>query len=100
MEAGGDLILDLYTHQAQLVIFQNSNDTTWAVVWDRDGGKNNTGHLHNNRLIFRSVTARSAGMYKVLDSQGLALSTVKVSVTGRHLWMNTVAPKNVILKKH
>ncbi|KAI7814992.1 galectin 17 isoform X1 [Triplophysa rosa] len=83
VEVGGDLILDLYTHQAQLVIFQDRNGTSWTVVWDRDGGKNNMGHLHNNRLIFRSVTARSAGMYKVMDSQGLALSTVKVSVTER-----------------
>ncbi|KAA0723942.1 hypothetical protein E1301_Tti015369 [Triplophysa tibetana] len=84
VEVGGDLKLDLYTHQAQMVIFQDRNGTSWTVVWDRDGGKNNTGHLHKNRLlVFRSVTARSAGMYKVLDSQGLALSTVKVSVTER-----------------
>ncbi|XP_055068080.2 galectin 17 isoform X1 [Misgurnus anguillicaudatus] len=81
VETGKDLTLDLYTNQAQLVIFQNSNDTAWTVVWERDGDKNNKCHLSNNKLTFKSVTASSAGMYKVLDSEGLALSTVKVLIT-------------------
>ncbi|XDV32538.1 hypothetical protein PO909_003327 [Leuciscus waleckii] len=83
VKPGEDLILDLYTHQAEQVIFQNSNDTNWSVFWERDAGINKKGYPkeRSGKLIFRAVTASSAGTYKVLDSQGLALSTVKVTVT-------------------
>ncbi|XP_051560741.1 uncharacterized protein LOC127445043 [Myxocyprinus asiaticus] len=82
VETGGELILDLFTHQAKQVIFQNSNDTSWTVLWKRGKVTNRKHHLteRDDRLLLRRVTASSAGTYKVLDSQGLALSTVKVSV--------------------
>ncbi|XP_051570603.1 uncharacterized protein LOC127450484 isoform X2 [Myxocyprinus asiaticus] len=82
VEIGGELILDLYTHQAEQVIFQSSNDTRWTVLWEKGEVTNRKGHLRekDNSLILRRVTASTAGTYKVLDSQGLALSTVKVSV--------------------
>ncbi|XP_016393460.1 uncharacterized protein LOC107727928 isoform X1 [Sinocyclocheilus rhinocerous] len=83
VEIGADLILDLYTHQAEQVIFQNSNETDWTVLWEKDGVINKKGYLkkRDNKLILRRVTASSAGTYTVLDSEGLALSTVKVKVT-------------------
>ncbi|XP_051717957.1 galectin 17 isoform X2 [Ctenopharyngodon idella] len=82
VETGADLILDLYTHQAEQVIFQNRNDSSWTVLWERgaDIGKKGYPKESNNKLFFKRVTASSAGTYKVLDSQGLALSTVKVKV--------------------
>uniref|UniRef100_A0A8C1VGT6 Galectin 17 n=1 Tax=Cyprinus carpio TaxID=7962 RepID=A0A8C1VGT6_CYPCA len=85
VEIGADLILDLYTYQAEQVIFQNSNETDWTVLWEKDGVINKKGHLkkRDNKLILSRVTASSAGTYKILDSEGLALSTVKVKVTGR-----------------
>uniref|UniRef100_A0A671PL76 Galectin 17 n=1 Tax=Sinocyclocheilus anshuiensis TaxID=1608454 RepID=A0A671PL76_9TELE len=80
VKIGADLILDLYTHQAEQVIFQNSNETDWTVLWEKDGVINKKGYLkkRDNKLILRRVTASSAGTYTVLDSEGLALSTVKV----------------------
>uniref|UniRef100_A0A672RVL8 Uncharacterized LOC107554275 n=1 Tax=Sinocyclocheilus grahami TaxID=75366 RepID=A0A672RVL8_SINGR len=83
VEIGADLILDLYTHQAEQVIFQNGNETDWTVLWEKDGVINKKGYLkkRDNKLIIRRVTASSAGTYTVLDSEGLALSTVKVKVT-------------------
>lgn len=85
VKPGEELILDLYTHQAEQVIFQNSNDTSWSVLWERGAGISKKGYPkeRGGKLILRAVTASSAGTYKVLDSQGLALSTMKVSVTGR-----------------
>ncbi|KAK7171630.1 hypothetical protein R3I93_004055 [Phoxinus phoxinus] len=84
MKPGEELILDLYTHQAEQVIFQNNDDdTSWSVLWERGAGisKKDYPKERDDKLIFRSVTASSAGTYKVLDSQGLALSTMKVAVT-------------------
>ncbi|KAI2656177.1 Methylthioribose-1-phosphate isomerase [Labeo rohita] len=80
VETGADLILDLYTDQAEQVIFQNCNESDWTVLWERGVKK---GYLkeRGNKLTLRKVSARSAGTYKVLDSEGLALSTVKVTVT-------------------
>ncbi|XP_067307214.1 galectin 17 [Pseudorasbora parva] len=83
VQTGADLILDLYTDQAVQVIFQNNNDTRWAVLWERDADITEKSYPkeRDDKLIFREVTASSAGTYKVLDAQGLALSTVKVVVT-------------------
>ncbi|XP_059389316.1 uncharacterized protein LOC132122852 isoform X2 [Carassius carassius] len=82
VEIGADLILDLYTHQAERVIFQNSTETNWTVLWEKDGVINNKDYLKKrDKLLLRRVTNSNSGTYKVLDSEGLALSTVKVKVT-------------------
>uniref|UniRef100_A0A671N4W8 Galectin 17 n=1 Tax=Sinocyclocheilus anshuiensis TaxID=1608454 RepID=A0A671N4W8_9TELE len=83
VQTGAELILDLHTHQAEQVIFQNSNETDWTVLWEKDAVINKKDYLEkrDNKLILSNVTARSAGTYKVLDSEGLALSTVKATVT-------------------
>lgn len=85
VKTGEELILDLHTHQAEQVIFQNSDETDWTVLWQKDAVINKKGYLEkrDKKLILSNVTARRAGIYKVLDSEGLALSTVKVTVTGR-----------------
>ncbi|XP_043114324.1 galectin 17 isoform X4 [Puntigrus tetrazona] len=82
VRTGEELILDLHTHQAEQVIFQKSNDTDWTVLWQKHAVKHKKGHLikRGNELILSNVTARSVGTYKVLDSEGLALSTIKVTV--------------------
>ncbi|KAG1951440.1 hypothetical protein F2P79_010546 [Pimephales promelas] len=83
VKTGEELILDLYTQQAEQMIFQNSNDTSWSVLWERGARISKKGYPkeRDGKLIFGAVTASSAGTYKVLDSQGLALSTTKVAVT-------------------
>ncbi|XP_073673458.1 uncharacterized protein [Garra rufa] len=80
---GEDLILDLYTDQAEQVIFQNSSENDWTVLWERGAVKKSHLKERGNKLTLRKVSARSAGTYKVLDSEGLALSTVKVTVTDK-----------------
>uniref|UniRef100_A0A8C1Q005 Galectin 17 n=1 Tax=Cyprinus carpio TaxID=7962 RepID=A0A8C1Q005_CYPCA len=83
VQTGAELILDLHTHQAEQVIFQNNNETDWTVLWEKDAVIKKKGYLEkrDKKLILSNVAARSAGTYKVLDSEGLALSTVKVTVT-------------------
>lgn len=83
VQTGEELVLDLHTHQAEQVIFQNNDESDWTVLWKKDAVINKKGYLEkrDNKLILRNVTVRSTGTYKVLDSEGLALSTVKVTVT-------------------
>ncbi|KAF4104001.1 galectin 17 [Onychostoma macrolepis] len=83
VKTGEELILDLHTHQAEQMIFQNSDETDWTVLWKKDAVINKKGYLErrDNKLILSNVTACRAGTYKILDSEGLALSTVKVTVT-------------------
>ncbi|TRY94675.1 hypothetical protein DNTS_021579, partial [Danionella cerebrum] len=85
VEVGSDLVLDLHTHQAVRVVFQKSNDTSWTVLWERDGGMTKSSHLEEkeNKLVLKSVVPSSAGSYKILDLEGVALSTVKVTVTAQ-----------------
>ncbi len=90
VQTGEELVLDLHTHQAEQVIFQNNDESDWTVLWKKDAVINMKSYLEkrDNKLILRNVTVRSTGTYKVLDSEGLALSTVKVTVTGRSLLMS------------
>ncbi|MCI4381422.1 hypothetical protein PGIGA_G00251510 [Pangasianodon gigas] len=83
VEMGKDLTLDLYTHQAETVVFQSSNTAEWKKLWTRWGStvdSNPWVQETNGKLVIRNVRASDEGMYKVMDGEGLALSTVKVSV--------------------
>lgn len=85
VEVGNNLTLDLYTHQAETVVFQNSNSTEWRELWQRQRGREVLRpwvEERNGQLVIRSVTKSDEGMYKVMDGEGLALSTVRVFVTG------------------
>lgn len=91
---GGDLTLDLYTHQAETVLFQDSKAADWRELWQRRGhGDVLSSRVkeRNGKLVIRKVSASDEGVYKVMDGEGLALSTVKVSVKGEtHISVNTV----------
>ncbi|XP_027016271.1 uncharacterized protein LOC113651635 isoform X1 [Tachysurus fulvidraco] len=83
VEMGKDLTLDLYTHQAQTVVFQPSNSTEWRELWQRQHRKEDLRSRveeRNGKLLIKNVRESDEGLYKVMDSEGLALSTVKVSV--------------------
>lgn len=86
MERGSDLTLDLYTLQAGMVMFQNMDNAEWNVLWQRSGSGEDLRQQveeRNRKLVVRNVTAADEGVYKVMDAEGLALSTVKVSVKGK-----------------
>lgn len=86
MEKGGDLTLDLYTLQAVTVVFQRSDAAEWRKLWQRQGsGEDLSSRVEerNGKLLIRNVRNSDEGVYKVMDTEGLALSTVKVSVKGK-----------------
>ncbi|XP_060771432.1 galectin 17 [Neoarius graeffei] len=83
VKMGEDLTLELYTHQAKMVMFQMSNAAEWRQLWQRQGNREDLTpqvEERNGKLVIRNMSAANEGMYKVIDSEGLALSTVKVSV--------------------
>lgn len=83
---GEDLTLELYTHQAKMVMFQKSNAAEWRQLWQQQGNREDLTpqvEERNGKLVIRNMSAANEGMYKVIDSEGLALSTVKVSVKGK-----------------
>lgn len=86
MELGKDLTLHLYTHQAETVVFQPFSGFEWTELWQRQKTKEDLSSQveeSNGKIIIRNMSKRDEGMYKVMDSEGLALSTVKVSVEGK-----------------
>ncbi|XP_058264863.1 galectin 17 isoform X1 [Hemibagrus wyckioides] len=95
VELGKDLTLHLYTHQAETVVFQTSNGTEWRALWQRQKTKEDLSSRmeeSNGKLIIRNMSKRDEGLYKVMDGEGLALSTVKVSVEepSQHVMPNVV----------
>ncbi|XP_037650139.1 galectin 17 isoform X1 [Sebastes umbrosus] len=79
---GGDLVLDLYTRHSMRVVFQGRNSSEWSDVWMR-GDKNSERlqkHLLNEQLAIKMLKSSDEGTYKVLDQNGLAVSTVQLSV--------------------
>ncbi|KAM8840582.1 galectin 17 isoform 2-T2 [Spinachia spinachia] len=82
---GEDLVLDLYTRHSVRVVFQDRNGSDWSVLWAREeqeGGRL-LKHPQEEQLTFRSLRREDQGTYKVLDEQGLAVSTVQLSVEER-----------------
>ncbi|XP_070970159.1 immunoglobulin superfamily member 11-like [Oncorhynchus clarkii lewisi] len=82
MGMGEDLVLTLHTPQAMRVVFQGRNSTEWKVLWMRGDGKVNGGRLEEAEglVVLRGLRMDNSGTYKVLDSHGLSVSTVKLTV--------------------
>ncbi|XP_072529423.1 galectin 17 [Salminus brasiliensis] len=83
VESGEDLVLDLYTSHAKTLVFESIHAPGWTVLWQRGKNKDRASRLEENErsLVLRRVRSSDSGTYRVADSDGLALSTVKVSVT-------------------
>ncbi|XP_049329134.1 uncharacterized protein LOC125790068 isoform X1 [Astyanax mexicanus] len=83
VEAGKDLVLDLYTAHAHTLVFESVITPGWAELWQRGKARNRDSRLQENEdsLVIRGVQPGDSGTYRVVDSDGLALSTVKITVT-------------------
>ncbi|XP_033950017.1 galectin 17 [Pseudochaenichthys georgianus] len=79
---GEDLVLDLYTQHSGKVVFQDRNSSEWSVVWMRgeEDSERMEQDVANERLTIKNLKSSDEGMYKVMDEQGLAVSTVLLSV--------------------
>lgn len=81
---GETLDLKLHTPQAMKVVFQGWNSTELTVLWMR-GEEVNRGRLEAKGLVVRLKGLRidDGGTYNVLDSHGLSISRVQLTVEGK-----------------
>ncbi|KAF3834378.1 hypothetical protein F7725_025582 [Dissostichus mawsoni] len=79
---GEDLVLDLYTQHSVKVVFQGRNSSEWSVVWMRgeEDSERMEQDVANEQLTIKNLKSSDEGMYKVMDEQGLGVSTVLLSV--------------------
>ncbi|XP_040908752.1 galectin 17 [Toxotes jaculatrix] len=79
---GEDLVLDLHTPHSVRVVFQGRNSSEWSDLWVREGENSRRLEKHplKEQLTMKNLQSSDEGTYKVLDEQGLAVSTVQLSV--------------------
>lgn len=81
-DLGNDLVLKLHTPAAVRVVTQRRNTSEWEELWMR--GKENVVERLEERegeeLVLRNFRREDEGTYKVLDAQGLVVSTVQIKV--------------------
>ncbi|KAL0962344.1 hypothetical protein UPYG_G00338880 [Umbra pygmaea] len=90
LAVGEDLDLNLYTHKAVKLVFQVRNSTDLKVLWLR-GEEFNKNRLEEaeGALRLRQLVMGDSGTYKVLDAQGLSVSTVELTVEEVHVTTST-----------
>ncbi|XP_062385138.1 galectin 17 isoform X2 [Sardina pilchardus] len=85
VEVGKDLLLELHTPQARQVVFQRQVSIPWEVLWKKGDGPQPTmlprARENGLRIVIGNISWNDEGTYRVLDENGLALSTVLVTVT-------------------
>ena len=63
------------------------NSSEWSVVWMRgeEDSERMEQDVANEQLTIKNLKSSDEGMYKVMDEQGLGVSTVLLSVNGERL---------------
>lgn len=82
---GEDLVLDLHTPHSVRLVFQGRSGSEWLDLWVR-GDENSQRlekHSMKEQLTIKKLKRSDEGTYKVLDEQGLSVSTVQLSVEER-----------------
>ncbi|XP_067111868.1 uncharacterized protein [Osmerus mordax] len=82
LSLGDDLILKLHTPKSARVVAQRGNTSSWEEMWVR-GEERLEERLEEQEggdLVLRGLRREDEGTYRVLDAQGLAVSTLKVTV--------------------
>ncbi|XP_038581655.1 galectin 17 [Micropterus salmoides] len=79
---GQDLVLDLHTRHSVRVVFQGRNSSEWLDVWMKGDANSERLEKHplREQLTIKKLKSSDEGTYKVLDENGLAVSTVQLSV--------------------
>uniref|UniRef100_A0A8C6TTA1 Ig-like domain-containing protein n=1 Tax=Neogobius melanostomus TaxID=47308 RepID=A0A8C6TTA1_9GOBI len=79
---GEDLILDLHTPHAMSLAFQGSNSSEWRPLWRRGGPASPrvVKEPLKEQLRLTSVSDSDEGVYKVLDQNGLTVSSTRLSL--------------------
>ncbi|XP_044028512.1 galectin 17 [Siniperca chuatsi] len=94
---GEDLVLDLHTRHSVRVVFQGRNSSEWSNLWMRgdEDSERLEKHPLREQLTIRKLKSSDEGTYKVLDEQGLAVSTVQLSVEERSTALHQIQENQV-----
>ncbi|XP_037548969.1 galectin 17 [Nematolebias whitei] len=80
---GEDFVLELHTRLSFTVVFQGRNNSAWQELWKR--GDENSERVEKHpvleQLTIKKLRRSDEGIYKVLNENGLSVSTVQLSVT-------------------
>ncbi|XP_046875190.1 galectin 17 isoform X2 [Hypomesus transpacificus] len=82
LRLGDNLLLKLHTPKSARVVAQRGNTSSWEEMWVR-GEERLEERLEEQEggdLVLRGLRREDEGTYRVLDAQGLAVSTLKVTV--------------------
>ena len=85
LRLGDNLLLKLHTPKSARVVAQRGNTSSWEEMWVR-GEERLEERLEEQEggdLVLRGLRREDEGTYRVLDAQGLAVSTLKVTVNGK-----------------
>lgn len=80
---GEDLLLELHTPHAMTLVFQGSNSSEWRPLWQRGAAAASRRVVKDpekEQLRLRAVSRSDQGLYKVLDLNGLTVSSTRLSL--------------------
>nr|XP_046218158.1 uncharacterized protein LOC124043520 isoform X1 [Oncorhynchus gorbuscha] len=82
LRVGETLDLKLHTPQAKKVVFRGRNSTEMTVLWMRGEEEVNSGRLKEVEgfVVLKGLKIDDCGTYTVLDTHGLPVSTVHLTV--------------------
>nr|XP_046273850.1 galectin 17 [Scatophagus argus] len=82
---GEDLVLDLHTQYSVRVVFLGRNSSQWSDLWMRGNEDSERLEKHplKEQLTIKKLKSSDEGTFKVLDANGLAVSTVQLFVEER-----------------
>ncbi|XP_028819814.1 uncharacterized protein LOC114770233 isoform X2 [Denticeps clupeoides] len=81
VQRGQDMEVPLHSSQAVRLVFQGLQSPEWTTLWSKGGAKDSRLSEWPGALVLKGVRDGDEGIYRVQDDQGLALSTVRLTVT-------------------
>uniref|UniRef100_A0A8C7WTY7 Immunoglobulin V-set domain-containing protein n=1 Tax=Oryzias sinensis TaxID=183150 RepID=A0A8C7WTY7_9TELE len=82
---GEDFVIDLWTPYSLTVVFLGKNSSEWSLLWmkeDEQTSERLEKSPRGDKLTLKNLQFSDEGIYKVLDEQGVSVSTIQLSVEG------------------
>ncbi|KAF6719118.1 hypothetical protein FQA47_010510 [Oryzias melastigma] len=80
---GEDFVIDLRTPYSMTLVYLSKNSSEWSLLWMRENEQTSERleqSLWGDKLTLKNLKYSDEGIYKVLDEQGVSVSTIKLSV--------------------
>uniref|UniRef100_A0A3P9M795 Immunoglobulin V-set domain-containing protein n=1 Tax=Oryzias latipes TaxID=8090 RepID=A0A3P9M795_ORYLA len=80
---GEDFVIDLRTPYSMTVVFLGKNSSEWSLLWTKEDEQTSERlekSPRGDKLTMKNLQFSDEGIYKVLDEQGVSVSTIQLSV--------------------